>query len=71
LSNKDFTIVVNGQLHALVALPQLGTVQGMRRERFLATARIQTLIGWLSSPCPVTIPNCVIPAPNMEYDFLN
>jgi hypothetical protein len=49
LSNKDFTVVVNGQLHALVALPPGKGPQelfrAMRRERFLAFIRIQTLIG--------------------------
>jgi hypothetical protein len=49
LSNKDFTVVVNGQLHILVALlpgkEPRELFRAMRRERFLASARIQTLIG--------------------------
>jgi hypothetical protein len=44
LSNKDFTVVVNGQLHAPVVLPPgkepRKLFRAMRRERFLACARI-------------------------------
>jgi hypothetical protein len=43
LSNKDFTVVVNGQLQALVALPPgkepRELFRAMRRERFLASAQ--------------------------------
>jgi hypothetical protein len=73
--DKVFTVVVNGQLHTPVVLSPWKEHQelfkALRRERFLASARIQTLTGWLSSPFPLTIPNCVIPSPNMEYDFFN
>jgi hypothetical protein len=73
--DKDFTVVVNGQLCTPVVLSpgkeHQELFKALRRERFLASARIQILIGWLSSPCPLTIPNCVIPAPNMEYNFIN
>jgi hypothetical protein len=31
--------------------------RAMRRKRFLDSARIQTLTGWLSSPFPVTVSN--------------